>query len=151
FGFETVSVFTDPAKAFAVLSMRLRDRRAATAGRESSAGAHLAAARSRTLELVEPLTDEQVTRQHRPIMSPIVWDLGHIANYEEIWSIRALDPAAPVTEDVDWIYDPVANPRPTRKHLPLPDRAGALAPRHAARARVRPQLAQGNSPPSAPL
>ncbi|TMA98896.1 MAG: L-histidine N(alpha)-methyltransferase, partial [Deltaproteobacteria bacterium] len=57
FGFETVSVLTDPTKAFAVLSMRLRDRRSATAGRESSAGTHLAAARARTLELVEPLTD----------------------------------------------------------------------------------------------
>ncbi|HTD25690.1 MAG TPA: L-histidine N(alpha)-methyltransferase, partial [Candidatus Elarobacter sp.] len=151
FGFETVSVFSDPTKAFAVLSMRLRDRRSATAGRESSAGTHLAAARARTLELVEPLTDEQLTRQHSPIMSPIVWDLGHIANYEEIWSIRALDPAAPVMEDVDWIYDPLANPRPTRKHLPLPDRDRTLAYMHEVRARVRRHLAQVNFDPSDPL
>ncbi len=151
FGFETVSVFSDPTKAFAVLSMRPRDRRSATAGRESSAGTHLAAARARTLELVEPLTDEQLTRQHSPIMSPIVWDLGHIANYEEIWSIRALDPAAPVMEDVDWIYDPLANPRPTRKHLPLPDRDRTLAYMHEVRARVRRHLAQVNFDPSDPL
>jgi len=84
-------------------------------------------------------------------MSPIVWDLGHIANYEEIWSIRALDPAAPVMEDVDWIYDPVANPRPTRKHLPLPDRDGTLAYMHGVLARVRRQLTQVNFDPSDPL
>src|SRR5438552_3359878 len=84
-------------------------------------------------------------------MSPIVWDLGHIANYEEIWSIRALDPAAPVMEDVDWIYDPLANPRPTRKHLPLPDRDRTLAYMHEVRARVRRHLAQVNFDPSDPL
>src|SRR5207245_10267401 len=84
FGFETVSGFTDPTKGFAVLSMRLRDRRSARAGRESSGGTHLAAARARTLELVEPLTDEQLTRQHDPLMSPIVWDLGHIATYADV-------------------------------------------------------------------
>ena len=80
----------------------------------------LAAARARTLELIAPLDEAQLTTQHSPLMSPIVWDLGHIANYEEQWSIRALDPSAPVLEDVDWIYDPMRNPRATRKDLPLP-------------------------------
>ena len=30
-------------------------------------------------------SDEQLTRVHSPIMSPLVWDLGHIAAYEDLW------------------------------------------------------------------
>jgi len=151
FGLETVGVFTDPARAFAVLLLRMRDRRAVTAGRERSAGTHLAAARARTLELIEPLTDEQLLRQHTPIMSPIVWDLGHIANYEEQWSIRALDPRAPIDQDLDRMYDPVANPRPTRNRLPLPDRERVLAYMQQVRLRTRRQLAQVTFDPTDPL
>jgi iron(II)-dependent oxidoreductase len=148
FGFEPVRVFTEPTRAFAVLLLRLRGRRSVIAGQESSAGTHLAAARARTLELIEPLSDEQLVRQHSPIMSPIVWDLGHIANFEEQWSVRALDPSAPVTIDRDQMYDPIANPRPTRKHLPLPARSEALAYLQDVRLRTRRQLADVSFDPS---
>jgi iron(II)-dependent oxidoreductase len=43
------------------------------------------AARESTLALVEPITDEDLERVHSPIMSPLVWDLGHIAAYEDLW------------------------------------------------------------------
>ncbi|HJQ84087.1 MAG TPA: ergothioneine biosynthesis protein EgtB [Candidatus Binatia bacterium] len=148
FGFDPVRSFVDPTKAFAVLLLRMRDRRPVTAGRESSAGTHLAAARARTLELIEPLGDEELTKQHVPIMSPIVWDLGHIANFEEQWSVRALDPSAPVDSWSDHIYDPMANPRPTRKSLPLPGRDETLRYMHDIRARVRRQLARATFDPS---
>ncbi len=45
----------------------------------------LAAAREATLALVAPLDTEQLERVHSPIMSPLVWDLGHIAAYEDLW------------------------------------------------------------------
>jgi iron(II)-dependent oxidoreductase len=148
FGFETARVFTDPARRFAVLCLRMRDRSALTAGRARLAGTHLATTRARTLELIEPLTDEQLARQHSPIMSPIVWDLGHIANYEEQWSIRALDATAPLDPDLDRMYDPVANPRPLRKHLPLPDREGVLAYMQEVRLRMRRELPRVTFDPS---
>jgi iron(II)-dependent oxidoreductase len=84
-------------------------------------------------------------------MSPIVWDLGHIANYEEQWSVRALDPAAAVDSWRDHMYDPVANPRPTRKHLPLPDREETLRYMREIRRRTRRQLARASFDPSDPL
>jgi iron(II)-dependent oxidoreductase len=151
FGFETVRVFTDPAKLFGLLLLRMRDRRPVTAGREESAAAALAAARAHTLELIEPLSEERLTRQHVPIMSPIVWDLGHIANYEEQWSIRALDPRAPIDDALDRMYDPVANPRPTRRNLPLPDSAGVLAYLREVRRRTHAQLARVTFDPCDPL
>ncbi len=40
--------------------------------------------RRRTLALLEPLDDDAVHRQHDRIMSPLVWDLGHIGNFEEL-------------------------------------------------------------------
>jgi iron(II)-dependent oxidoreductase len=154
FGFETMRAFADPTKAFAVLLLRLRGRRSVTAGRERSAGSHLAAARARTLELIEPLSNDQLLRQHSPLMSPIIWDLGHIANYEEQWSIRALDPRAAVGEadrQRDHVYDPVAHPRPTRCDLPLPDRAECLAYLQTVRLRTRARLREVSFDPGDPL
>ncbi len=42
-------------------------------------------ARAGTLALVAQLDDEHLERVHSPIMSPLVWDLGHIAAYEDLW------------------------------------------------------------------
>ncbi len=83
-------------------------------------------ARDRTLELVAPLTDADVTRQHNPLMSPIVWDLGHIAHFEEVWLLENVDGAGPGTEGLRGIYDAFRHPRVTRDRLPLPDRATCL-------------------------
>jgi gamma-glutamyl hercynylcysteine S-oxide synthase len=44
--------------------------------------AALEAARARTLALVEPLSDDDVERVHSTLMSPLAWDLGHIAAFE---------------------------------------------------------------------
>jgi DinB superfamily len=43
--------------------------------------------RARTLALVEQLSDADVETQHTELMSPLVWDLAHIAAYEELWLV----------------------------------------------------------------
>ena len=48
-------------------------------------------ARARTLLLAAPLSDADLRAQHDPLMSPILWDLGHIAHFEELWLTRNLD------------------------------------------------------------
>ena len=48
----------------------------------------LAEARARTVRLIGPLSDDELREQHDPLMSPIVWDLGHIAHFEELWLTR---------------------------------------------------------------
>ena len=63
-------------------------------------------ARARTLHLVEPLTGEDLHRQHDPLMSPIMWDLGHIAHFEELWLVRNLDGPVEFGE-MPGIYNPV--------------------------------------------
>lgn len=83
-------------------------------------------ARDRTLRLVAPLSDSDVTRQHSPLMSPIVWDLGHIAHFEEVWLLENIDGTGPGAEGLRGIYDAFRHPRATRDLLPLPDRAACL-------------------------
>ena len=41
-------------------------------------------ARGRTLALVASLTPSDLERVHSPLMSPLVWDLAHIAAYEDL-------------------------------------------------------------------
>ncbi len=86
----------------------------------------LGEARERTLELVAPLGDAEVTRQHNPLMSPIVWDLGHIAHFEEVWLLENIDGDGAGAEGLRGIYDAFRHPRATRDRLPLPDRATCL-------------------------
>ena len=86
----------------------------------------LGEARDRTLELVARLSDPDVTRQHNRLMSPIVWDLGHIAHFEEVWLLENIDGAGSGAEGLRGIYDAFRHPRATRDRLPLPDRATCL-------------------------
>ena len=76
-------------------------------------------ARARTLLLVSPLRDEELHAQHDPLMSPILWDLGHIAHFEELWLTRNLDGPVEFVE-MPGLYNPFEHPRSARAALPLP-------------------------------
>ncbi len=79
----------------------------------------LAEARRRTLELVEALDDEQLNRVYSPILSPLAWDLGHIANFEELWLVQTIGRREPLHGDLGRFYDAIENPRRTRGRLPI--------------------------------
>ena len=51
-------------------------------------------ARDRTLRLVD-FDDDELGRQYDPLMSPLVWDLAHIGQQEELWLPRDGNPALP--------------------------------------------------------
>jgi gamma-glutamyl hercynylcysteine S-oxide synthase len=79
----------------------------------------LSAERARTLQIVAPLSEADLARQHSPLMSPIVWDLGHVAQFEEQWLVpAALRAAAP--SEMGSLYDALATPRAERSKLRLP-------------------------------
>src|SRR5579884_2869938 len=48
----------------------------------------LTEARERTLALVADTSDADLERVHSPLMSPLVWDLGHIAAFEDLWLVH---------------------------------------------------------------
>jgi iron(II)-dependent oxidoreductase len=79
----------------------------------------LAEARERTLMLVAPLSEEELNRQITPILSPLVWDLGHIANFEELWLVQTIGDREPLDGALGRLYDAIENPRSTRSGLPI--------------------------------
>jgi iron(II)-dependent oxidoreductase len=81
-------------------------------------------ARRRTLALTD-LDERELTAQHSRLMSPLVWDLAHIGNQEDIWLVRNAGRAPGVRPDLDHLYDAFRHPRFSRPDLPLlrPDQA----------------------------
>jgi gamma-glutamyl hercynylcysteine S-oxide synthase len=79
----------------------------------------LAEARRCTLELIEPLDEEQLNTVYSPILSPLAWDLGHIANFEELWLVQTIADGEPMHGELGRFYDAIENPRRTRGELPI--------------------------------
>jgi iron(II)-dependent oxidoreductase len=76
-------------------------------------------ARDRSTALTDAVDDDDLVRQHSKLMSPLVWDLAHIGNQEELWLVRDVGGREPVREDVDQLYDAFQHPRAARPALPL--------------------------------
>ena len=76
-------------------------------------------ARTRSRLLTDAVDDDDLVRQHSPLMSPLVWDLAHIGNQEELWLVRDVGGRAPVRQDIDGLYDAFKHPRAERPVLPL--------------------------------
>ncbi|HJR54240.1 MAG TPA: ergothioneine biosynthesis protein EgtB [Gemmatimonadota bacterium] len=123
FGFALEREFTDDRGRFALLLCR-RIRSSPGPDLASRLAGELQTTRLQTLDILEALSDEQLERQVSPILSPIAWDLGHMAEFEELWLIRTLDGGA--SEGLAAAYDAVLTPRSERGSLELPDRIGLL-------------------------
>ncbi|MEU8965917.1 ergothioneine biosynthesis protein EgtB [Streptomyces sp. NPDC048491] len=95
----------------------------------------LTAARARTGTLTSTVDDHELTAQHSPLMSPLVWDLAHIGNQEEQWLLRAVAGQDAIRPEIDSLYDAFEHPRAARPTLPL--LAPAEARRYAADVRGR--------------
>ena len=80
--------------------------------------AALEEARERTLALVADVSDEDLDRVHSPLMSPLAWDLGHIAAFEDLWLCRAAGGLELLRADLARVYDADETPRAARGSLP---------------------------------
>jgi gamma-glutamyl hercynylcysteine S-oxide synthase len=85
----------------------------------------LDAVRERTLALVAHLPAADLERQIDPILSPLVWDLGHIAAYEDLWLVHRFAGAPLLRPDLAARYDAFETPRAVRGDIELLDAAGA--------------------------
>ncbi|MFL5818131.1 MAG: ergothioneine biosynthesis protein EgtB [Conexibacter sp.] len=92
--------------------------------------------RSRTLALVAHLDDDALERVHSPLMSPLVWDLGHIAAFEDLWLAHRGAGLPLLRPDLAEVYDAFETPRAQRGDLPYLRRGDALAYLAAVRERV---------------
>ena len=75
------------------------------------------AAREGTLALAAGISDADLERVHSPIMSPLVWDLGHIAAYEDLWLAHRLCGMPLLRPDLAALYDAFETPRSVRGEI----------------------------------
>jgi len=71
-------------------------------------------ARERTLELVTGLGEDDLAKVHSPIMSPLAWDLGHIAAYEDLWLAHRHAGLELLRPELAGLYDAFETPRAVR-------------------------------------
>jgi len=81
--------------------------------------AELRRSRERSALLTDAVDDDDLVRQHSRLMSPLVWDLAHVGNQEELWLVRDVGGMRPVRQDIDHLYDAFQHPRADRPALPL--------------------------------
>jgi gamma-glutamyl hercynylcysteine S-oxide synthase len=83
--------------------------------------AALDSVRERTLALVAHLSDDRLSRVLSPIMSPLVWDLAHIAAYEDLWLVNRHGGLELLRPDLAELYDAFETPRSVRGEIELLD------------------------------
>jgi gamma-glutamyl hercynylcysteine S-oxide synthase len=81
--------------------------------------ADLTKARERTLAVVAHLDAADLERQVDPIMSPLVWDLGHIAAYEDLWLVHRFAGRPLLYPELTAVYDAFETPRAVRGTIEL--------------------------------
>src|SRR3954453_7277637 len=89
--------------------------------------AELERSRARPAQLTDAVDDAALGRQHSALMSPLVWDLAHVGNQEELWLVRDVGGREPVRRATDDLYDAFKQPRKDRPTLPLLPPAEARA------------------------
>ncbi len=91
---------------------------------------HLAAwvrdSRRRTLELIADLDDVQLLGPRLPTVNPPLWEIGHVAWFQERWVLRRADGRPSLRPDADALYDSAAVAHDRRWDLPLPPREQTL-------------------------
>ncbi len=101
-------------------------------------------ARARTFDLVADLSDEQLMGPRLAIVNPLLWEIGHVAWFQEKWALRHAAHQAPVRDGVDSLYDSAAIAHDTRWDLLLPSRKDTLAYLTAVRDAVLERIEAGN-------
>jgi iron(II)-dependent oxidoreductase len=103
------------------------------------------AVRRRTFDLVGHLGPADLERQIDPLMSPLVWDLAHIAAYEDLWLVHRFAGEPLLRPDLAARYDAFETPRSVRGEIELLDTTGACEYLAAVRERAL-QVLDGRAP-----
>ena len=77
-------------------------------------------ARQRSLDLAADLDHEQLLGPRLAIVNPLLWEIGHVAWFQEKWVLRHVCQQKPVRKDADLLYDSIAIAHDIRWDLPLP-------------------------------
>lgn len=90
----------------------------------------------RALDLVADLDDEQLVGPLMPGVNPMIWEIAHLAWFQEKFVLRNACSEAPILDLEDALYDSGAIPHDTRWRLVLPSREDTIAYMRDVAARV---------------
>jgi len=79
-------------------------------------------ARARTLLLVSDLDGPRLLGPRLDIVNPPLWEMGHLAWFQEFWTLRTARGRPPLVPHSDALYDSARVAHDTRWDLPLLDR-----------------------------
>jgi iron(II)-dependent oxidoreductase len=82
--------------------------------------------RARTLTLVADLDDQQIIGPRLSIVNPPLWELGHVAWFQEFWVLRHLQSRKPRRANSDNLYNSTDIAHDARWEILLPTRAETL-------------------------
>ncbi len=99
----------------------------------------------RAMELVADLSDEQLVGPLVPTVNPLIWEIGHLAWFQEKFVLSHACGEPPIRVDGDALYDSGAIPHDTRWRLLLPSRAATLDYLHTVADRVAEQVLRSDA------
>jgi iron(II)-dependent oxidoreductase len=77
--------------------------------------------RARLLSLVSDLDDRQMIGPRLTIVNPPLWEIGHVACFQEFWALRHLRGEKPILANGDRLYNSTDVAHDTRWELLLPN------------------------------
>src|SRR5438067_12564449 len=106
----------------------------------------LLASRRRTRALTADLDGARLLGPKLAIVNPVLWELGHVAWFQELWCLRLRSDetlSESILEGADALYDSAGVAHDTRWDLPLPDLRATLEFQDRVRERVLARLERG--------
>ncbi len=101
-------------------------------------------ARERTLAIAAALDPDDLLGPRLSIVNPPLWELGHVAWFQERWILRHAAGRPPIRGDGDRLYDSSAIPHDARWTLPLPSLDATLAYLQAVQDAALDELSRSN-------
>jgi len=101
-------------------------------------------ARSRTLDLVRDLSDDEFRVPMLRTINPFLWEIGHVAYFQEYWVLRHAGQRPSMLPAADNWYDSAKIAHDTRWDLPLPSRTGTIEYLEVVRDRVLDRIASSS-------
>ena len=83
-------------------------------------------ARRRTIELYADLADDELAVPYLRIINPPIWELGHVAWFQELWVLRHVLGHPPIHADADARWNSAIIPHAARWTATLPSRGATL-------------------------
>lgn len=79
------------------------------------------------IALITDLDDDQMIGPRLSTVNPLLWEIGHVAWFQELFVLRRICGHQPIWEDADALYDSGTVPHDTRWMLRLPSREDTVA------------------------